>query len=233
MAIGYTPIPVYTTPVPAFDLVNELNNVINQINANFSTIASPESFGAVTPWAAGRFYGLPESSTPSTLLLTTGTIYAYPLYIPGNAPIKTVSADVTTGQTGGALHIGLYTDVAGAPGVLVAGSDAGALAGTSGAGVVTNTYTTALNLAPGWYWLAMTATASSTMPTVAAIAASYTTALNAQTGADTAAHFFATSSEAQLGVTAAFTYAALPTAFPSTSFALNTNLAIPLLALGT
>ena len=29
-------IPVYTTPVPAFDLVNELNNVINQINANFA-----------------------------------------------------------------------------------------------------------------------------------------------------------------------------------------------------
>ena len=227
-----TPIPVYTTPVPAFDLVNELNNVINQINAGFAALSAPAVL-PVLAWVASRFYGLPPGATPGTLLLTTGTIYAYPIYIPGNVNIKTLNIDVTTGETGGSIRAGIYADLYGAPGAIVTGSDGGAMVATSGSGVQTNTYATALTLTPGWYWLAMAATASSTFPTVAAIAASYASNLNAMMGADTAAHFFATSSEEQLGVTAAFTFGALPAAFPTSSYALNTGLAIPLIGLGT
>jgi len=229
----YTPVPVYTTPIPGFDVLNEFNNVINQFNANLAAVANPESTGQATPFAASRFYGLPPGATPGTLLTTASTIYAYPVYIPGNAAIKTISFYSGTGQTGGAAHVGLYTDVNGAPGVLVTGSDSGALAATASTTAITATYATALNLAPGWYWAASTFSASSTMPTVGAVAASYTPALNANVGSASLSNFYATSAEETSGVTATFTYAALPAAFPSAGFALNTALAIPLIALGT
>lgn len=233
MATPFTAIPLFTTPIPAFDLVDTLNGIINQINGNGSVLTNPEVFGSVLPWAASHFYGLPPGATPGTLLLTASTIYAYPVYIPGNAPIKTISIDSTTGQTGGAVHAGLYTDLNGAPNALVTGSDSGALAAT-GTAVATATFTTALNLTPGWYWLAMTGTASSTMPTVAAIAASYTSDLNALQGnATSLVDFFATSAQEALGVTATFTYGALPVTFPTTGYAQNVALAIPLVALGT
>jgi hypothetical protein len=227
--LSYTPIPIYTTPVPAFDLVNELNNIINQINGNFNTAAGAENAQSL-PWVAGRFYGLPRGATPGTLLLTASTIYAYPIYIPGATPIKTIAIDSTTGQTGGAVHAGLYYDAAGVPGGLVPGSDSGALAATSTA-VASATLATALNLAPGWYWAAMSGTASSTMPTVAAIASSYTSEVNAEMGSDTAAHAFATSGENTLGVTGTVTYGALPATFPTPT--LNQATAIPMVVFGT
>lgn len=229
MAVGYTPIPTYTTPVPAFDLVNELNNIINQINANYISANGPEVAPAL-PWVAARFYGLPRGCTPSTLLTIASTIYAYPLYIPGNTAIKTISIDSTTGQTGGALHAGIYFDNGGIPGTLVPGSDSGALAAT-GTAVATATYAAALNLTPGWYWLATLATASGTYPTVAALASAYTNEVNGEMGIDTAAHLFATSSQNSLGVTGTATYGALPATFPTP--ALNIATAIPMVGLGT
>lgn len=220
-------IPLYTTPVPAANLVNELNNIISQVNANFQSAV----YNALN-WATSRFYGLPRGATPSTLLTTASTIYAYPLYIPGNTPIKTISTDSTTGQTGGSVHVGLYADNFGTPGALVANSDSGALAAT-GTAIATATYTTPLTLSPGWYWLATTAAASSTMPTLAAIATSYTSELAGEIGIDTAAHAFATASQNASGVTATFTFGALPATFPSAGLALNIALAVPMVVLGT
>jgi hypothetical protein len=37
-------IPTYTTPIPAFDLLNELNNIINLINANFAQLTGTPAF---------------------------------------------------------------------------------------------------------------------------------------------------------------------------------------------
>ena len=34
-------IPTYSTPIPAFDVLNELNNIINQINTNFAQQNAP------------------------------------------------------------------------------------------------------------------------------------------------------------------------------------------------
>jgi hypothetical protein len=210
-------------------MLDTLNGIINQINANYITALGPENEQTLA-WASGRFYGLPRGCTPSTLLTTASTIYAYPIYIPGNMPVKTISIDSTTGQTGGAVHAGLYTDQNGSPANLVAGSDSGALAATATA-VATATYSTSLSLAPGWYWLATLATASGTYPTLAALASAYTNELNAEIGSDTAAHAFATSAENSMGVTGTATYGALPAAFPAVT--LNQALAIPMVVLGT
>jgi len=52
-------IPTYTTPVPGFDLLNELNNVINLANANFQQLS-----GSIDSYQT-------NAATASTTLLNT------------------------------------------------------------------------------------------------------------------------------------------------------------------
>lgn len=189
--------------------------------------------GANLPMQPSRFYGLPDGATPGTLLTVTGTLYAYPIYIAGTTLVKTIGLNVTTGQTGGAAHVGLYADNgAGYPGALLTGSDTGALAATATASV-SNTINLTVNA--GWYWLAAIFTASGTFPTVSSAATGYGAASNALLGSDTVAHLVATSGEAASGITVAATYgtlASLGTSFP-TGAALRLNADIPLVILGT
>lgn len=202
--------------------------------ASLSQISS--YMGGNVPLVASRFYGVPRGATPGTLLTVTGTLYAYPFYLSGPTTLVTLGMYTTSGQTGGAARIGLYTDNgAGYPGNLVSGSDGGALACTSGAAIQNNTVS--LTLAGGWYWLASIFTASSTFPTVASAAVSYGSAMNSFLGSDTAAHLIATSAQAASGISiTGQTYGALSGinsgVFPS-SATLRLNLDTPLLVLGT
>ena len=190
--------------------------------------------GGNLPMVASRFYGLPAGATPGTLLTVTGTLYAYPYYVPSSILIKTIGIYTTSGQTGGAARIGIYADNgSGYPGSLVSGTDGGALAATSGAAVQNNTIN--VTLGAGWYWLASIFTASGTFPTVADVSATYTP-LNTQLGSDTALHLAATSGEAATGISVAATYGALngisSGTFP-TSATLTLNAGTPLVILGT
>lgn len=199
--------------------------------ASLSQIAS--MMGGNLPVVTGRFYGLPTGTTPATLLTVTGTLYAYPYYIASPTLVKTINLSTTTGQTGGAAHVGLYQDNgSGYPGALVAGTDLAVLAATATA-VTTNTVN--VTLQAGWYWIASIFTATSTFPTVTSSTVGYGVDLTAQLGADTAAHFFATSAQAASGITVAATYGTLSSinggVFPSgATLTLNAN--TPLIALG-
>lgn len=178
-----------------------------------------------------RFYGVAPGSTPGTLLTVTATLYAYPFYIPNSIDLQTIALYTTTGQTGGAGHVGMYTDNGnGYPDALVI--DSGALIATSGAAVQTATPTAPLALNPGWYWLASIFTASGTFPTVASLAVSYSSDLNSIMGSDTALHLGAASGQAATGITVAGTYGALPATFTAGA-ALRLNADIPLVILGT
>lgn len=227
-----TPIPLYTTPIPAAQMLDALNGLIQLINAQAAVLASPENTSGMLPWVAARFYAAPPGSTNGTILTVASTIYAYPIFIPGNVPIATISINSTTGQTGGAGHAGIYADNNGAPGALVTGSDSGALAAT-GTAVATATYTTPLTLTRGWYWLASTYTASGTYPTVEGITALYPGNPNAMIGAGSAADALTASGTATSGVSATFTYGALPAAFPSAGYAITKNATTPGVILGT
>lgn len=164
--------------------------------------------GGGVPLVSSRYYGVPRGATPGTLLTVTGTLYAYPFYLPGPTALTGIGVYTTTGQTGGAARVGLYTDNgSGYPGSLVSGTDAGALAATSGAADEFNTVSLTLN--GGLYWLASIFTASSTFPTVASAAVGYAAASNSLLGSDTAAHLIATSAQAASGISVAATYGAL------------------------
>ncbi len=203
--------------------------------ASLSQIAN--MMGGNVPLVAARFYGLPAGSTPGTLLTVTGTLYAYPYYIPGPSTIKTIAIDTTTGQTGGAAFVGIYADNgSGYPGTLVSTSNnTTALIATSGAAVQTYTPTSNIILQAGWYWLASIFTASSTFPTVADISALYTP-LSTQLGSDTALHLAAASGQAATGISVAATYGTLTGinagVFP-TGATLTLNAGTPLIILGT
>lgn len=196
------------------------------------------AMGNVVPFQASRFYGLPAGQTPGTLLTVTGTLYAYPYYIPGPSMIKTIGINTTTGQTGGAAFVGLYADNgAGYPGNLVANSNnTTALAATSGAAVQNYTPTSPLALNGGLYWLASIFTASGTFPTVADLTAVYPSITNSQLGSDTALHLSAASAEAATGISVAATYGTLSGinagVFPAAA-TLTLNAGTPLVILGT
>lgn len=220
---------VYT---PANNIVTNVatGDIIDVINQGGRQVGGPDA-GATIAAVAGRFYQPMQGATPGTLLTVISTIYAYPVRLPGNLPIQTVSADVTTGQTGGLIRFGLYSDLNGLPNALVAGSDSGSQTAT-GSAVVTFTPAAALALTEGWYWAVLAASASSTMPTVAALAAGYSSDANALIGQDTAAHAFATSAQSVAGLTATFTYGALPATFPTAGQALAIAAAQPMLVFG-
>lgn len=185
--------------------------------------------GGNLPYVTSRFYGLPRGVTPVALLTVTATLYAYPIYIPNVVTVATLSIGVTTGQTGGAAHVGIYADNgAGYPGALV--YDSGAIAGLTSTVVVTKS-SVATTLNPGWYWIASIYTASSTFPSVTGITANYGSSTNALLGSDTAAHLLATSGQAVTGITVAGTYGALPTTFTAGG-ALVINAAVPVIAIG-
>jgi hypothetical protein len=66
--------------------------------------------------------------------------------------------------------------------------DAGAVSGLTSTAVVTDTISSSNpTLTPGWYWVSTMFTASSTMPSVEGISATYT-ALASMIGYDTEAH---------------------------------------------
>lgn len=205
-------------------------DVTDVINAGCRQAAGPDA-GANLAAVSGRFYVPSAGVTPGTLLTVASTIYAFPFRTSGNLPIQTISANVTTGQTGGQVRFGIYTDLAGAPSALVAGSDSGNQVAT-GTAAATFTPTSPIQLNDGWYWAALAASASSTMPTVSSITTSYGDDLSYQLGFDTLAHAVAASGEAVSGVSAAFTYAALPAAFPTASYAEIFNAGCPLIVLG-
>lgn len=220
----YSPVNNILTNVAQIDISDVLALGARQV-------AGPDA-GANLPWVASRFYNPVPGSTPGTLTLAASTIYAFPFRVPANIAVQTLNADVATAQVGGAFRFALYSDLNGAPGTQVAGSESGAQVATSTGGI-TYTPTAPLSLNEGWYWGAMAASATSTMPTLAALAAGYAGNLNTMLGQDTLAHAIATSAEAAMGVTATFVYGSLPQTFPTASYALSLNAAVPLIVIGT
>jgi hypothetical protein len=206
-------------------------DILDVIALGARQVGGPDS-GARLPWVAGRFYTGLAGLTPAALLTVASTIYAVPVRIPSNIPVQTISANVTTGQTGGKVRFGIYTDLAGVPTSLIAGSDSGDQVAT-GTAAATLTPAAPISLNDGWYWLALTATASSTMPSVTGTTANAALELSRDLGFDTLAHAVAASGEFLGGVSAAFTYGALPATFPTASYALGLNAAAPVIFIGT
>ena len=235
MAGFYQGLPNATLPltgneVAAFDTL--LTGGANPQTELISVSQLASTVGGNVPQQPSRFYGVPTGATQGAVLTVASTLYAYPVTLVGNTPIKTISNYVTTGQTGGGSHIGIYADNgSGYPGALVNGSDSGALAATASTTAETATYATPVTLAPGLYWLASIFTATGTYPSVNGITETAATSTN-DLGFDTLAHAYATSGAWVTGISVANTYGALPAVFP-TGAALIVDASTPTVYLGT
>lgn len=223
-------VPQLTSVDAAFQLPADTENANGGYpQSGYLTLGQVAGFASI-PWVHGRFYGLPAGGTPLAVLTVASTVYAYPVYIPNEVDVVSLNLSVTTGQTGGASHLGIYADNgAGYPGALV--YDSGALVSASTAMVTDTLAANELTLPAGLYWFASVFTASSTFISVAGTSAVYTQALNAGLGSDTAAHSLATSAQAGTGISVAGTYGALPTTFTAGG-ALILNAATPLISIG-
>jgi len=166
------------------------------------------------PLVAGRFYFGNPGDTALAVLTVASTLYAVPFQVPNNISLASLGISTTTGQTGGACHLGVYEDNgSGYPGALIV--DSGAITGMTATAINSASLSPKPSLIPSTVWLASIFTASGTLPSVAGIDPLYTGATNAYLGADTAAHAAATSATAFTGISIAGTYGALPAIFPS------------------
>ena len=132
-------LPTYTTPVPGFDLLNELNNIINLVNANFQ-----QAQGAVDSYQT-------NSATASTTLLNTNVaqngVIDLTLNMTGtlagaaNATLPTVASllqQLPQAQTGSTYKIRIINSSAGAYAWTVVTNTGWTLTGTMS--IAQNTY---------------------------------------------------------------------------------------------
>lgn len=144
----------------------------------------------------------------ATLVVTSGLLYACPIYIASPVTLTSIGVEVTAFAAGN-VDLGLYVDSAGTPGALK--FDAGAVStGTS------NTFKSIsisqLIADAGWYWLAGVFSAT---PTVRALTtANSLHMLGFTSGTDTTIH---------TGVTVSQSYGALPNPFTGGSALATVN----------
>ncbi len=205
------------------------NDGINPASGAITWNQLASSVSGFVPFITGRFYGLTAGSTPVAILTVTATQYAYPIFVPNEVTVASLNIGVTTGQTGGVAHVGIYSDNgAGYPGTLV--YDSGEITGLTSTTVVTKS-SVAQVLPAGLYWISTIFNATSTFPTVTGATANYGNSANALLGSDTAAHALATSGQAVTGISVAAVYGALAETFPAGG-ALVINAATPVVVIG-
>lgn len=171
------------------------------------------------PMVTGLFYdckshgsfGGASNTLAGTTVAAIDTIYANRILIPNRIKIVTIEIEVSNGVAGNA-RLGIYTHnyTTGLTGTLITGTDGGNVD-------TTNTSTTPvgktinITLEPGWYWLAAVFSAQPGLK-----------CFNMGTNIPTPGHYTANTSATVLsntGVTAAHTFAALPSTMTSPAYA--------------
>lgn len=162
-------------------------------------------------------------SNTTTTGQATGTLYFYPFYCHSKATFTTISMRTVTGVAGGNLNMGIYNNdystnkPTGNP---ITNSTSGSLSIASGNTVISHTFSSAITLTPGIYWLAFS-TSNST--------ASFTGNNSLTNGYEAGPHglgftTWAASITPVVGYTQSFVYSAtLPTVGTLTERAGNSN----------
>jgi hypothetical protein len=103
------------------------------------------------------------TATVSNAPVAADTVYAHPTFIPYQCTIDQIGMTAGTLAVGNGV-MGIYTDVSGAPGALVAaGSSSVDLNVASGSSLITG-FASNPTLAPGWYWFASLFSAATATP---------------------------------------------------------------------
>lgn len=157
---------------------------------------------------AGRWYTWPFYNSLSTVAPTTGTLYAVPFYVPAQTTFVKIMVSVTSATAGSHIELGIYANSGGQPAALIL--DAGQIDSSS---TGDKSITISQTLDAGWYWLAMSPSATVTVR--GATAGSNPTWFFGQT--------VITGNQNQ--ITGSWTYStgALPNPFPTVSYGSSTQ----------
>lgn len=154
-------------------------------------------------YRSGRYVSntLSGAST-STQALANGTLRAWRWRVESTLNFTEILSEVTTLAAASSYRIGLYTDLAGYPDQLVAGTDVTTYDST-GTGVKTSGAVN-ITLNPGYYWIVLNSNATPVMR-------AHATGSVLSLGADSSlgANSFVTA------INATFAYAAMPSSFPA------------------
>lgn len=156
------------------------------------------------PLATGRWYGVPIVGSLTTGSAAANTLYATPLYVPGDVTVTQIAGNVATAVAGN-MELGIYADGGGYPGTRLL--DAGAISTNSlGMRAITGLSTP---ISAGWVWLVM----ACSVTTSVSVTPSTTTIAVMNTGMAS----LGTGQTQYTGFTGAWTFAAgaLPSTFPS------------------
>jgi len=153
---------------------------------------------------------------PGTVAQVANTLRASPLWIRKTVTFVAFRLEVTTLVAATTCRLGLYTDNgSGYPSTLVTNSDVGTI-DTATTGVKTSTFSSAITLTPGLYWIAWNSNGAATVRSIAVGAIDSTLGSNPAGGA----------TSTYTAWTVALTYGALPSTFTGGG-TLLTNTAIP------
>jgi hypothetical protein len=159
---------------------------------------------------------------PGTQALTANVLRAFPWRLKSAVTLGAIRSEVSTLVAATTYRLGLYADNGAAyPGSLITNSDTGTFDAATG-GVKTASFTAAIVLQPGWYWVAVNSNGAPTLRSIAVGAIE--NLLGVQGSLGTNSTF--------TGWTIAQTYAALPSVFPAGATLLVNTLA-PLAAFTT
>jgi len=175
-----------------------------------------EGYALVHPkHISGRYYQTSLGvGALTTTALAANTLYATPIFIPALNTYTGIALEITVASAGN-FRFGIYNDGGGVPTSLVV--DAGTLAHT-----LTGSKESAISqaLPPGWYWLALVASTTPTVRTVAVAPSlpwlGYTSGTDPASGG---------TSRNYVGWSVAFTYAALPNPFTAGGALMTTAVA--------
>lgn len=108
---------------------------------------------SVPGYRSGFYYGSFQGTTLTTQSLSSNIIQASPVYVSKRTTFTAIGSWPTVASSINA-HFGIYLNNNGLPGALVAGSDV-TIAPLTAAAQNDATFSGAITLNPGWYWLAV------------------------------------------------------------------------------
>lgn len=173
-----------------------------KINENFSELYERAPHPG---FVSGLYYGAQRGGTVGGTTITANLHYAIPVFLPRDVVIQSILCRVSTGLAGNGL-MGIYSNINGRPGALLAGSAAiDTTTASDKAGAISGNYTASA----GWYWFTSLFSSAAGLNTI-----TNTDTYNSWLIGTTLANQINVNSSGNFGVTGVATYSGgLPSSF--------------------
>jgi hypothetical protein len=163
--------------------------------------------------ASGRYFAGINSGSLSTMPISANNLRAWPFIVTRSLTIDEIRSEVTAAVASTTYRIGIYdSDASHYPGNLVANSDTGTFDSAT-TGVKSALFASNIVLTTGLYWFVVNSNGGATLRAIASSGVIPVFGIKPTMGAQGAV----------VGLSASFTYAAMPASFPVGATDMDTN----------